>query len=133
MRNAEDAEDVVQEAYLRALRGFSSFRGEASLPWLLTIVRNTSFTWLRKNRSRVQAEYQEDLYLSRDADPEVQSMRCERTGAVEREDLSYREIAAITDVPAGTVMSRLARARARLAECLTRSTSKDLSGGRIGS
>jgi RNA polymerase sigma-70 factor (ECF subfamily) len=151
MRNAEDAEDVVQEAYLRALRGFSSFRGEASLPRLLTIVRNTSFTWLRKNRSRVNAEYQEDLYLSRDADPEVQSMCCERTGTVERcveqlpadfreafvlremEDLSYREIAAITDVPAGTVMSRLARARARLAECLTRSASKDLSGGRIGS
>jgi RNA polymerase sigma-70 factor (ECF subfamily) len=157
MRNAEDAEDVVQEAYLRALRalralrGFSRFRGEASLPWLLSIVRNTSFTWLRKNRSRVHAEYQEDLCLSRDADPEVQSMRCERTGAVERcveqlpadfreafvlremEDLSYREIAAITDVPAGTVMSRLARARARLAECLTRSASKDLSGGRIGS
>ena len=56
MRNAEDAENVVQKAYLRALRGFSSFRGEASLPWLLSIVRNTSFTWLRKNRSRVHAE-----------------------------------------------------------------------------
>jgi RNA polymerase sigma factor (sigma-70 family) len=63
MRNAEDAEDVVQEVYLRALRGFFSFRGEASLPSLLTIVRNKSLTWLRKNRSRVHAEFQEELYF----------------------------------------------------------------------
>jgi RNA polymerase sigma factor (sigma-70 family) len=150
MRNAEDAEDVVQEAYLRALRGFASFHGEASLPRLLTIVRNTSFTWLRKNGSRVSTEFQQELSLSREADPKAHSMRCERTGTVgrcveqlpsdfrevfvlrEMEELSYREIAAISDVPIGTAMSRLARARARLAECLTRSASKELSGGRIG-
>ena len=52
MRNAQDAEDVVQESYLRALRGFSGFRGEASRSWLLTIVRNTCFTWMRDNRAR---------------------------------------------------------------------------------
>jgi len=109
MRNVEDAEDVAQEAHLRALRGFSRFRGEARLPWLLAIVRNTSCTWLRNNRSRGHAKFQEELYLSRDADPEAQSMSCERTRAVEycveqlpsdfreafvlreMEELSYRE------------------------------------------
>jgi RNA polymerase sigma-70 factor (ECF subfamily) len=151
MRNAEDAEDVVQEAYLRALRAFSSFRGETSRSWLLAIVRNTSFTWLRNNRSRGHTEFQEEQHVSRDVDPETQSMRCERTRAVEQcveqlpsdfrevfvlremEALSYREIAAITGVPAGTVMSRLARARARLAGCLKSSPHKNLAGGRIGS
>ncbi|MGA3185845.1 MAG: sigma-70 family RNA polymerase sigma factor [Bryobacteraceae bacterium] len=137
MRNAHDAEDVVQESYLRAFRAFSGFRGEGSRQWLLTIVRNTSFTWLRDNRSRGgHTEYQEELHVSGDANPETQSIRRERSRAVEHcveqlpadfreaivlremEELSYREIAEMTGVPAGTVMSRLARARARLAECL---------------
>src|SRR5271154_2883453 len=51
-RNAHDAEDVVQEAYLKAFRAFPDFRGGAARPWILTIVRNTSFTWLRDNRAR---------------------------------------------------------------------------------
>jgi RNA polymerase sigma-70 factor (ECF subfamily) len=140
MRNADDAEDVVQEAYLRALRAFSSFRGEASRPWLLAIVRNTSFNWMRKNRLSGHTEYQEELQVSGDADPEAQSISCQRTRALEQcveqlpadfretiilremEELSYREIASITGVPSGTVMSRLARARVRLAECLQSST-----------
>jgi RNA polymerase sigma-70 factor, ECF subfamily len=137
IRNAQDAEDVVQESYLRAFRAFSSFRGEASRPWLLTIVRNTSFTWLRDARARAgQAEYHEELHVSGDDNPETQSIHRERAGALENcvaqlppdfreaivlremEELSYREIAEITGVPPGTVMSRLSRARARLAECL---------------
>jgi len=64
-RNAHDAEDVVQESYLKAWRAFSSFRGEASRPWLLTIVRNTSFTWLRDNRPRADhTEYDDGLHVS---------------------------------------------------------------------
>jgi RNA polymerase sigma factor (sigma-70 family) len=148
-RNAHDAEDVVQEAYLRAWRAFSSFRGEASRPWILTIVRNTSFTWLRENRSRDEhAEYHEELHVSGGATPEAESLAQERARTVERcvqelpadfreaivlremEELSYQEIAEITGVPRGTVMSRLSRARARMAECLKYSVGKSLTGGR---
>jgi RNA polymerase sigma-70 factor, ECF subfamily len=148
-RNAHDAEDVVQESYLRAFRAFSSFRGEASRPWLLTIVRNTSFTWLRDNRSRAdQAEYHEELHVSGGPTPEDESLGHERARCVQRcvqqlpsdfreaivlremEELSYEEIAEITGVPRGTVMSRLSRARARLAECLKNSARKSLSCGR---
>jgi RNA polymerase sigma-70 factor, ECF subfamily len=137
IRNAQDAEDVVQEAYLRAFRAFSSFRGEASRPWLLTIVRNTSFTWMRDNRAwSGHAEFDEEGQVSGGDNPETQSIRLERSRALgncverlpadfreaivlrEMEELSYREIAEITGVPPGTVMSRLSRARARLADCL---------------
>src|SRR5580692_12430482 len=144
-RNAHDAEDVVQEACLRALRAFASFRGGASRPWFLTIVRNTSFTWLRDNRSRAdRAEYHEELHASGGATPEAESLGNERARAVERcvqelppdfrevivlremEELRYQEIAEITGVPRGTVMSRLSRARARLAECLKNSSGTSL-------
>jgi RNA polymerase sigma-70 factor (ECF subfamily) len=139
-RNEHDAEDVVQEAYLKSLRAFSSFRGGASRPWFLTIVRNTSFTWLRDNRFRAnRAEYHEELHVSGGATPEAESLGNERAREVEpcirelpsdfreaivlreMEDLSYQEIAEITGVPRGTVMSRLSRARARLAGCLRNS------------
>jgi RNA polymerase sigma-70 factor (ECF subfamily) len=148
-RNTEDAEDVVQESYLRAFRAFSGFRGEASRPWILTIVRNTSFTWLRDNRAGADhAEYHEGLHISSGATPEAELLGNERTRTVERciqelpsdfreaivlremEELSYQEIAEITGVPQGTVMSRLSRARARLAECLKYSAGKSLLGGR---
>jgi RNA polymerase sigma factor (sigma-70 family) len=149
-RNEHDAEDVVQESYLRALRGFPSFRGgAASRPWLLTIVRNTSFNWRRDNRFRAnQAEYHEELHVSGGATPEVESLRRERAGALgqcvqslpsdfrevivlrEMEELRYQEIAEITGVPRGTVMSRLSRARARLAECLKCSEREGIFGRR---
>jgi len=148
-RNAHDAEDVVQESYLKAWRAFPSFRGEAGRPWILTIVRNTSFTWLRDNRARPDhGEYREELHVSGGATPEAESLGQERARAVERcvqalpadfreaivlremEELSYEEIAGITGVPRGTVMSRLSRARARLAECLKYSAGKSfLRGG----
>jgi RNA polymerase sigma-70 factor, ECF subfamily len=148
-RNEHDAEDVVQEAYLRALRAFASFRGEASRPWFLTIVRNTALTWLRDNRARAgHAEYHEEHHVSGGATPEAESLAQERARVVERcvqelpadfrevivlremEELSYQEIAEITGVPRGTVMSRLSRARARLAECLKDSVGKSPLGGR---
>ena len=137
LRDAQDAEDVVQESYLKALRAFSGFQGESGRPWLLTIVRNTAFTWLRMNRSRGDhAEYHEEIHVSGGMTPEAESLGKERSRAVgrcveqlppdfregivlrEMEELSYNEIAEITSVPRGTVMSRLSRARARLLECL---------------
>jgi RNA polymerase sigma-70 factor (ECF subfamily) len=136
-RNAHDAEDVVQESYLKAFRAFSGFRGGSTRPWILTIVRNTSFTWMRNNRSRSdQTEYDDGLHVSAGDTPEAELLGNERAQAVERcvrelpsdfreaivlremEELSYEEIAHIAGVPRGTVMSRLSRARARLAECL---------------
>jgi RNA polymerase sigma-70 factor (ECF subfamily) len=137
MRNASDAEDLVQEAYLRALRGFEGFRGTAARPWLLKIVRNTCYTWMRDNRSRLDvAEFDERVHVVPGSTPETQSLGRERAQAVkscieqlpldfregiilrEMEQLSYEQIAEITGVPPGTVMSRLSRARARLSKCL---------------
>jgi RNA polymerase sigma-70 factor (ECF subfamily) len=137
MRNAPDAEDLVQEAYLRALRGFEGFRGAAARPWLLKIVRNTCYTWMRDNRARLERdEFDEQVHSTAATTPEIQALDNERAKAVrscieqlpldfregivlrEMEQLSYEEIAEITGVPPGTVMSRLSRARARLSKCL---------------
>jgi RNA polymerase sigma-70 factor, ECF subfamily len=137
-RNNDDAQDVVQEAVLRAFRFFGSLRGEAK-PWLLAIVRNTCFTWLQTNRPADTVAFNEaiaELLPAEDDGPEDQAARnCDRrvlNEAItalpaqfrevlilrELEDLSYKEIARIADVPIGTVMSRLARARRLLSESL---------------
>lgn len=133
-RNDDDAEDVVQESYLRALKFFEGFHGSEGRPWLLTIVRNTCYTWLKRNRSTELAEFDEATYLGEvDAsDPETSSVRNAQKRLVrealerlpvefrevmvmrELEELSYKEIAAVVGIPLGTVMSRLARARKRL-------------------
>jgi RNA polymerase sigma-70 factor (ECF subfamily) len=138
--NDHDAEDVVQESYLRALRFFGGFRGENSRPWLLTIVRNTCFTWLRQNRfSELSTELDEEIHASETepGNPESMLLAAAQSEMVrkaieelppefreviilrEMEDLSYKEIAAIASIPVGTVMSRLARARSRLQELLS--------------
>ncbi|TMI34935.1 MAG: sigma-70 family RNA polymerase sigma factor [Betaproteobacteria bacterium] len=136
-RNDHDAEDVVQDAMLRAYRHFEGLRGEAR-PWLLAIVRNACFSWIRRNRpaevaAGPDAEAAEaatapadgpEALLARELD---RRMLNEAIAALplqfrevlilrELEDLSYREIARIANVPIGTVMSRLARARRLLAE-----------------
>lgn len=133
-RNDDDAADVVQESYLRALKFFEGFRGSESRPWLLTIVRNTCYTWLKRNRSTELTEFDEATYFGEvDAsDPETSSVRSAQKRLVrealerlpvefrevmvmrELEELSYKEIAAVVGIPLGTVMSRLARARRRL-------------------
>jgi len=138
-RHEHDAEDVVQEAYLRALRAFEQFHGGDARCWLLAIVRNTCFTWMSRNRPRMPtASFEEAIHdvASCAFDPQVilerQIDREALRGAIEAlpvefreililrefEDLSYQQIAAVADLPVGTVMSRLARARARLAEAL---------------
>lgn len=137
--NDHDAEDVVQESYLRALKFFSGFRGGNSRPWLLTIVRNTCYTWLRRNRMDDQTEeLDEEMHAidSGSPNPEAVLLAAARRDLVQRaledlpaalreivilremEGMSYKEIADVTVVPIGTVMSRLARARARLQQLL---------------
>ena len=139
VRDPDDAEDAVQEAFVRALRHFGGFRGESGRAWLLAITRNTCWNQLEKRRARLaQTEFDETLHTPEPAtpSPEADLDRAMAADVVRRsldelplvfrevlvlrelEDLSYREIAEVTGVPAGTVMSRLARARAHLAEVL---------------
>ena len=139
LRNEQDAQDVVQEAFLRAFKSFGGFHGSNGRAWLLTIVRNTSYTLLKKNRvadlttpfdeeihasgdEAVSAatilERSEDAELIREAMNELPAEFREILTLRHQEDLSYKEIADIAQIAPGTVMSRLARARARLKECL---------------
>ena len=139
-RNEQDAEDVVQEAYLRAFRFFAGFRGGDARAWLLRIVRNTCYTWLHVNRPLQDAtEYDENHFPpdSRAPNPEELVLQSD-SGTLMRkaleklppsfrevlilrelEGMSYKEIADITGMPTGTVMSSLSRARGRLRQALT--------------
>jgi RNA polymerase sigma-70 factor (ECF subfamily) len=136
-RSPSDAEDIVQDAMLRAFRAFDGFRGGDIKPWLLAIVRNCWRTASadRNRRGHVPLpEEHGDALLSGGPDPEAQAQQASDSrklnGVVallpnefrevlilrEMEDMSYREIAEVTGTPIGTVMSRLARARAMLKE-----------------
>ena len=145
LRNEEDAQDVVQEAYLRAFRSFHGFHGSEGRAWLLTIVRNTAYTWLRKNRAFELATFDEEIHTPgcEAANPAVMLEQTEDAEAIREamedlavefreilvlrhlEGLSYKEIADIAQIPPGTVMSRLARARARLKQCLATRLEKE--------
>lgn len=143
-RNEHDAQDVVQEAYIRAYRFFGNFRGGRTRPWLLKIVRNTCYTWLHQHRKNWAFEEADENEYGPDPlmpNPEAALIKNERNtmlrDALERlprhlrealilrelEGLSYKEIAKITGRPAGTVMSRLSRARNELRESLSHRTS----------
>jgi len=105
-----DAEDVVQEACLRAFRGIGGFSGVNARAWLLTIVRHAAYTWLGKNRSA-------SLLMVDDLEAAIADLPVPFRETLVLRDvqgLDYREIAEVTGVPIGTVMSRLARARRRL-------------------
>jgi RNA polymerase sigma-70 factor (ECF subfamily) len=138
-RNDGDAKEVVQEAFLRALNYGDTFSGEDLRPWFLKIVRNTSFTFIKRQRSPqnfLSYDEEEHLVSIPDNNPETHLLRNEditrvkvalETLAVEYrevlilrelENLSYKEIAEIVGVPVGTVMSRLSRGRTQLAEVL---------------
>jgi RNA polymerase sigma-70 factor (ECF subfamily) len=146
LRNEEDAKDVVQEAYLRAFKSFGGFHGSNGRAWLLTIVRNTSYTLLKKNRAvDLTTTFDEEIHASGDesASPAIIVEHAEDAELVTKamdelpaefreilvlrhqEGLSYKEIADIAQIPPGTVMSRLARARAKLREYLVAQIGKE--------
>ena len=145
-RNEPDAQDAVQEACLRAFRHFSTFRGGDARAWLLKIVRNTCYSWSRVNRPLQDAtEFDESFFTPdvRSPNPEEAVLQNDNGTQVrealqklppnlrevlilrELEGMSYREIGAITGMPAGTVMSSLSRARGRLRQVLAISMNGD--------
>ena len=151
LRHDHDAEDAVQDACVRAYRAFDRFRGGDGRAWLLTIVRNVCYSRLRQNRHEPSPEtFEDELHSSpldhnaeanavawRETKGELLQQELERLPAEfrevivlhELEGLAYREIAAVADIPLGTVMSRLARARQKLsAELLTLAASDSYHG-----
>jgi RNA polymerase sigma-70 factor, ECF subfamily len=146
LRRRADAEDVAQEAMLRAYRFFGGFHGGDARAWLLQIVRNTCYTWLEKNRPlEMKTEFDEELHVQPSPTPESLAIArddrerltraldtlpprfCEVLVLRELEGCSYKEIATITSIPIGTVMSALSRARQRLQQALTQRAPQEAS------
>jgi RNA polymerase sigma factor (sigma-70 family) len=146
--NHQDAEDVVQEAYLRAFKFFDSFHGDDGRAWLLGIVRNTFYTWYQQNKATAQnVEFEEDLHgiqlqnaalqQSESYNPEAMLIQKDSQRQLQQaletlpvefrevlvmhelEDFSYKQIAGIIGIPIGTVMSRLSRGRKALAKIIS--------------
>jgi RNA polymerase sigma-70 factor (ECF subfamily) len=147
LRNEDDARDVVQEAYLRAFKSFGGFHGSNGRPWLLTIVRNTAYNLIKKNQTAnlTTTFDEEERFVDREsASPASLLEHDEESKLVRRaidrlpdefreivvlrhlEGLSYKEIADVAHLAPGTVMSRLARARAKLKEFLRADSGKDI-------
>lgn len=140
--NDHDAQDVVQEAFVRAMRYIGGFRGDNARAWLLQIVRNTCFSWLKENRPAELVAFDEtdgawhELAAPAAEEPPAIAMRNADRLQINRaiaalpivyrevlvlrelEDLSYKDIARVADIPIGTVMSRLARARDLMRQAL---------------
>ncbi|MGA3172427.1 MAG: sigma-70 family RNA polymerase sigma factor [Chthoniobacteraceae bacterium] len=134
LRNDQDAEDAVQDAYLRAYKAFANFRGGDGKAWLMTILRNVCFTVIKKSRSHETPEpFDEEIHQAAGQSDAREAFRQKANaetlqGALDKlpddfreiivlhdlEGLAYKQIATVIGIPIGTVMSRLARARARL-------------------
>jgi RNA polymerase sigma-70 factor (ECF subfamily) len=144
VRNRTDAQDVTQEAMLRAYRFFGGFHGGDARAWLLQIVRNTCFSWMEKNRRpEPEAEFNEEVHLPNSITPEALAIASNNRDRLARaletlparfrevlvlrelEGCSYKEISAITSIPIGTVMSALSRARQQLQVALTNPTREE--------
>lgn len=147
--NDQDAEDVVQEAYLRAYKFLDGFREGSGRSWLLTIVRNTYYNWLQQNRSHnleISLDPELETMQSNELHPEAKLIQNADSDLLrqilkelpleyrevivlrEIEDMSYKEISNLINIPLGTVMSRLARGRKQLQEHLLYHLSKEKSG-----
>ena len=148
LRNRADAEDVAQDSMVRAYRFFQGFCGGDARAWFLQIVRNGCYSWLDKNRPmELMAEFDEELHVRPSASPEALAAQADEKQQLmlalealpprsrevlvlrELEECSYKEIAEITAIPMGTVMSTLSRARRRLQQIMTGSTAKEASRG----
>ena len=150
VRKPQDAEDIVQEAYLRAFKFFGGYQGGDARSWVLKIVRNTSYSFLEKNRpAELAEEFDEKIHtdvveqpgaeaallqsadsrMLREALEELPVNFREVIVLRELEGMSYKEIAEVKGVPMGTVMSSLARARTQLREQLIRLRAKEEQGG----
>lgn len=146
LRNPDDAEDVAQEAVLRAYRFFTGFRGGDARAWLLQIVRNSCYTWLEKRMpAELVTEFNEELHPVPSTDPEMIAMQASDRAKLkaaleflpirarevivlrELEGCSYKEISDVTGIPMGTVMSTLSRAREKLAQILGGNAAKEAS------
>lgn len=146
LRNNADAEDVVQDAYVRALRYFGTFRGGDGRSWLLTIVRNACYRWLSKNRAGTPLiVFDDEAHSTPDEAASPEAMLLQRADVRmlelamsqlpvrfrevlvlrELEGLSYREIAEVMAVPIGTVMSSLSRARERFRQSVVSLAHRD--------
>ena len=152
LRDEQHAHDAVQEAYLRAFRFFDGLRGASARPWLMGIVRNACYDWMRQNRPLAdQLEFDEERDHGSDwavgsIDPaavwEQQAQRGRVNAAIEAlappfrevivlrelEEMSYEEIALVAGIPIGTVMSRLSRARALLRVALQDEAASPMAG-----
>ena len=147
MRNQHDAEDAVQDAYLRAFRFFDSFDGEDARAWLLAIVRNRCRSALEQtSRRAATAEFDEGKHAFDISAPDPESAALQKAEIQslhaciddlpteyrevvilrELEQLSYKEVAVVAAVPVGTVMSRLSRARVRLQECIASRVNREV-------
>jgi RNA polymerase sigma-70 factor (ECF subfamily) len=144
-RDEHAAEDVVQEAYLRAARYFGSFRGGDGRPWLLGVVRRAAFDWLNRHRGPGAVSFDDELHDRGDpsSDPQQLAVRKSDEASVrhalaelplplrevivlrELEGMSYQEIAALVEIPIGTVMSRLSRGRRQLQQRLAGCVGED--------
>ncbi|MFY9801747.1 MAG: sigma-70 family RNA polymerase sigma factor [Candidatus Acidiferrales bacterium] len=150
VRNSHDAEDIVQEAYLRAFKFFGGYQGGNSRAWLLKIVRNASYSFLETNRpADLALEFDETIHTPEVAQPDAETALLQAADGRmlrealdelpvqfreivilrELEEMSYKEIAAMTDVPIGTVMSGLARARGQLKKSLLRAKEREENRG----
>ena len=150
VRKPQDAEDIVQETYLRAFRFFGGYQGGDARSWVLKIVRNTSYSFLEKNRpAELAEEFDEEVHTAAVEQPGAETALLQSADGRmlrealdelpvnfrevivlrELEGMSYKEIAEVKGVPIGTVMSSLARARTRLRERLIRLRAKEEQGG----
>jgi len=145
VHNDQDAQDIVQEAFIRAFKGFQGFRGGNGRAWLLTIVRNTAYTWMNKRMPDqklvpyVEERHANIISIDQSTNESVlEKRRQDLSDALKRlpsefrevivlyeiEGLSYKELALSLGVPLGTVMSRLSRARRRLQQDFAQSNSR---------